>query len=1104
MRFIYKYGFTISAIFACLLVAAVIYALRSPGDLAQHRLDEFILTQEEKNWIRDNPKVTVGADLDFAPIEQLDKTGKYIGVTADFLALISEKTGLTFNVDTTHTWAQSIERIKAGKIQMLSAAVSSPQRRKFLDFSQPYAWLSGVIIVKKSVTVPMTPERLKGMKVAVVHNYIWRDILEKSYPDIDLSPSKDIEAALKKVSFGMADAMVGYMATASHHIEQLGISNLKISGDTLSVVDISFAVNKSCPQLTRIINHVLSTTPKSRKKQILHKWISLEFSQANNFKWLTRILFPAVVLIILGLVGIIIWNQSLQRQVAQRTDKLNRELLQRTLMEKALRVNEEKYRSIFDNIQDVYFEIRPLGKVLQISPSVEKVFGYNRLDLINNSLARMFASYDEFSIMRTLAVQEDRLNDHEILLVCQNGKHANCSMNTTLVRDEEGNPAKIIGSIRDITERVTAQKALRASYNELEQRVQERTAELRDANKALNQAKEAADAATRAKSNFLANMSHEIRTPLGGVISASELVMNESLPPDAAKYIKIIRTSGSALLSVIDDILDFTKIEAGKLDLEHHPFELTKLISRSTDLFTPRFMEKQIRFSCTLAPDAPTHLKGDGFRIQQVLTNLLNNAVKFTQQGGTISLQVSWQPEKNNPESAVIEFVVEDSGIGISPEYREMLFSPFAQVDASTTRKYGGSGLGLSICRQLVEAMHGSIQVQSTPGEGSRFSFNLPLEIVSESQVQLLAQASALPPGEYRALLKGKRILVAEDNPTNQEIILAVLDLAGITSVLADNGEKAVTKAAVQPFHAVLMDLQMPVMDGFEATRAIRKLDNGRNLPIIAMTAHALKEDETRCRDAGMDDYISKPINQEKLFSSLIRHIYDADPTPLPKTVSDSSLGPDPTQAIAGGQISLPPELPGLQIHKAMTALGVSESVFLRILTTFLRDITSVLDQIKSAWHQADREKVIRLIHSLKGSTSGIGAETAHKLALDMENLCRQSAHLIEMDAAGLPDLEKEINEVLVSIGTVVPAPDPDRPHASLNKTADTKTLCTVLAALEQALEFPELTELDDLLEKLSAHADIDEITVLKDQILSHDYEIARHTAHELQTILRR
>jgi len=841
-------------------------------------------------------------------------------------------------------------------------------------------------------------------------------------------------------------------------------------------------------------------TPEPRKKEILRKWISLEFSRANSFKRLTRVLFPAVSLVILGLVGIIIWNQSLQRQVTQRTDKLNRELIQRTLMEKALRINEEKYRSIFENIQDVYFEIRPLGKVLQISPSVEKVFGYNRADLINHAISRMFAFDDEFRIMRTRAVREERLNDHETLLVCRDGRQVNCSMNTTLVRDEEGNPAKIIGSIRDITARVKAQRALRASHNVLEQRVLERTAELRDTNKALNRAKEKADAATRAKSNFLANMSHEIRTPLGGIISASELVMDEALPPGAAKYVNIIRTCSNALLEVIDDILDFSKIEAGKLDLELYPFKLTKLISRTTDLFLQRFMEKQIRFSRKLSPDIPSVLKGDAFRIQQIITNLLSNAVKFTDQGGRILLDVTRQPDTQDKDLARIRFMVEDTGIGIRPENQEILFSPFSQVDASTTRKYGGSGLGLSICRQLVEAMHGTIRLESSPGRGSRFFFTLPLAILPESAVRAPLVNPALPPGGFRALLQGKHILVAEDTPTNQEIILAVLDLAGVKAVLADTGEKAFGLAASEQFDAVLMDLQMPVMDGFETARAIRKLAGGRELPIIAMTAHALKEDAQRCLASGMDDYISKPINQEKLFTTLVRHIYPSEPdTPAgpgdppgePNRISQTDKGPGPAD-----------RLPGIDAEQAIDALGVTPRVFQHILATFYKDIPVMITRLKEAWEHGEQQTVTTMVHSLKGSAGGIGAHKLHSLALALEIMCRESPALPDMAAAGLPALEQALNEVIGTIRTAVPNLDEPWPGpAAAQGDPDKKTARLILDELEHALEFPELTELDALSAKLDGLDSRPEIILLKEQIRSHDHDLARQTVQELQTI---
>ena len=482
-------------------------------DWKNHRVP-VSLTQADRDWIQKNPVISVGVDLDFAPIEQLDRNQHYAGVTADFLHLISRETGLTFSIDKTHTWDQSLSPDTGGQNPHARGCGPLPPSAGSTWISpNPMPGFPGSSLSVKTVSEPMTLEKLRGMKVAVVADYIWKDIIEASHPSLSLSPSQDIEAALKKVSFGMADAMVEYMATASHHIERMGISNLKISGDTLSVANICFAVNKSQPQLTRILNHVLSQTPEAQKNAMLRKWISLAFSKTSNLQWLSRILFPSVALIILGLVVIIIWNQSLQRQVIHRTEKLKEELIQRTVMEKALRENEEKYRSIFENIQDVYFEIRPLGKVLEISPSVEKVFGYKREKLLHQSISRIFASLDEFQTMRFKAVRDENLIDYETLLVAPDGRHLNCAMNTTLVKDEAGNPVKIIGSIHNITERVKAQKALRASYNELEKRVRERTAELSRTNKALNQAKETADAATLAKSNFLANMSHEIRNP---------------------------------------------------------------------------------------------------------------------------------------------------------------------------------------------------------------------------------------------------------------------------------------------------------------------------------------------------------------------------------------------------------------------------------------------------------------------------------------------------------------------------------------------------------------------------------------------------------------
>ncbi len=1090
------------------LLAGIYHLTRSPAPgNAQDDRASLVLTDEDREWIRANPVITVGVDLDFAPIENMGQNNQYIGVTADFLSLISRKTGLAFEIDHSHTWEESLERIKQGKIHMLGAAVPSEQRKAFMDFTRPYAWLSGVIIVRKDVTEPMSLEKLKGMNVTVVHNYIWKDILEKSHPELDLSPAQDIGAALNKVSFGMADAMVGYMATASHHIERLGISNLKISGETVSVLDISFAVNKETPQLRRIINKVLDQTTADQKKAILRKWISLEFTKDNNLKWLARILFPGVALVLLGLIAIIIWNRSLQRQVTQRTEKLNQELVQRTHMEKALRESEEKYRSIFGNIQDVYYEILPKGRVIEISPSVEKVFGYDRASLLDQSISRMFVDPEEFSQTLEKATVEERLVDHETLLARPDGKELTCAMNTVLVRDSQGEPLKIIGSIHNITERVKAQKALRAAYNELEIRVRERTAELRNTNRELNKAKETADAATRAKSNFLANMSHEIRTPLSGVISASELVMHESPPGKIARYINIIRSSGHALLGVIDDILDFSKIEAGKLDLEIHPFHLDQLISRATNLFKQKITEKEITFHVDMDPATPSHLRGDSFRIQQILTNLLGNALKFTDKGGRITLGVSGSRCTHKSDRVFMEFTVTDSGIGISTEHQDLLFTPFSQIDASTTRKYGGSGLGLSICGQLIEMMEGTITVDSDPGQGSMFTFTIPLEIREDPETETPRPSPDrfTTMATYRSLLKGKKILVAEDTPTNQEIILAVLELAGIETVLADTGAGAVEAVKHQDFHAVLMDLQMPEMDGFEATRAIRRHKDKTGLPIIAMTAHTLKEDKGKCMAAGMNGYISKPVNQDKLFNTLIRLILETDTNTEPP--GDSPTTPVPASGTPGKKrlSRLPGQVPGIRLKTAVSGLGVCEEVFLHILDTFFKTHESVITDIETAWTQGDRDAVITMAHSLKGSASGIGAMELHGLARDLEALCKQFPALPPMDQAGLSVLENALTIVLASIKALAaeytaPTKNPDKAmpdHEDNEKTGD------VLGRLENALDFPELAELERLTAELVSVCSHPLADRIKTHVASHDHDLAKQDVQQLTSRIK-
>ncbi len=616
------------------------------------------------------------------------------------------------------------------------------------------------------------------------------------------------------------------------------------------------------------------------------------------------------------------------------------------------------------------------GCFVDINDNYLRDFGWRREELIGNS-QRQFHIWpdvdtrrhfiDALQLQGRLVNYETRLHDHLGIV-----HHVEISASLIEIDDVP----HILSFISDVTERRKAMAELMQYRRRLEAMVDERTHQ-------LDLAKEQAERASRAKSSFLANMSHEIRTPLNAVIGLAHLMRREATESRAQNRLDRINDSSQHLLGVINDILDISKIEAEKLDLEECDFDPRRVIDDTLHMIGFKAQDKGLELRSEVSPDFPDGLHGDPTRLQQVLLNFLSNAVKFTERGH-ICLRARQIGEVEG--RVTLRFEVEDTGPGIDPALRARLFKPFEQADESISRRYGGTGLGLAICSQLARLMGGETGLSSTPGMGSTFW-------MTASMARATLPANLAAPltdhdaeEEIRRSRQGARLLLVEDEPINREVALDMLASLGLHVDLAENGEQAVALVAARAYDLILMDMQMPIMDGIEATRKILALPGQSTARIVAMTANAFAEDRAACHAAGMVDHLCKPVDPAALHAALLRWLPSGEPAASqagqPQTNSLVQATLDERSQRLFARIN---RLPDMDTRAGLGALSGNIVKYLALLEKYVERHAQTAQEIRQALAGDDRETARRLAHTLKGVSATLGVRDTQQAAQELE-----------------------------------------------------------------------------------------------------------------------
>lgn len=787
------------------------------------------ISSSEQKWLADHPLIRFSGDPKWLPYEAFDSSGRYIGIVSEYLKLIEQKLQIKLEMIPTQSWAESVSKIKNGSIDVISETVDSDLNKQ-LVFTKAYLASPVVIVMRDEEVYVDSIAQISTRRIALIKQYGYNPVILQQYPDIKFSEVDNVNEGLTAVSTGKIDALLCTLAQASFHISEQGMNNIRIVGKTQFSTQLGFGMTPAFAPLVPLFNRALDAISPSEQQQILENWGEKQFVEKLDYRLITKIIGTFIVILVI----ISFWTRRLINEIQKRKLSEQKVLL---LNERfALAANIVSLGvwelGMGDNpsfwFDDKTFEIYGMPKSSSVPFSAWlKLVHPEDQALIHGLIENMKTGHSPAHI------------EFRIIIPGQGVRTIYCGASGI---NENGRLAKITGVNWDISDRKKTEIA-------------------------LEKAKEQAEKANHAKSQFLANMSHEIRTPLNAIIGFTELLNEQVKEPKLVSFVQTIQNAGQSLLALINDILDLSKIEAGKMQIAKTVCNPHDLFTELSQVFMMKMREKNLDFILDIDPKIPKNLTLDSVRLRQVLFNLIGNAVKFTE-SGYIRLKARSTSNENNIHSKLDLYIdVEDSGIGIDATQQQLVFKDFEQSEGQDYRKYGGTGLGLAISKRLVEMMGGAISVSSQLGVGSTFTVKLcDVDIASLA----IDSPPAAPAAHAKIQLDPAVVLIVDDVDNNRSLLKESLADTLLTLLEAKNGLEAVNLAKANTIDLILMDIRMPVMDGYQAAEQIKSFTD---TPIIALTASVMRDEYERLKSSDFDGYLRKPVLKADLIAELVRFL---------------------------------------------------------------------------------------------------------------------------------------------------------------------------------------------------------------------------------------